>query len=128
MARIKIKHPTQTQDDKRALLAILANHNVYATKITGARDGFIILTSLENESDFVFNEECYNELTNKSFQPLMPPELKAQRTILMFSVDSDAKKHSADEITEHDYDIADYGLTEDQIQRAFADYRDRFGV
>ena len=29
---------------------------------------------------------------------------------------------------EHDYDIADYGLTEDQIQATFADYRERFGV
>ncbi len=29
---------------------------------------------------------------------------------------------------EHDYDIADYGLTEDQIQSAFADYSRRFGV
>jgi hypothetical protein len=29
---------------------------------------------------------------------------------------------------EHDYDIADYGLTEDQIQGTFDDYRRRFGV
>ncbi len=29
---------------------------------------------------------------------------------------------------EHDYDIAGYGLTEDQIQDTFTDYRQRFGV
>lgn len=29
---------------------------------------------------------------------------------------------------EHDYHFADYGLTEDQIQSTFADYRQRFGV
>ena len=29
---------------------------------------------------------------------------------------------------EHDYDIADYGLTEDRIQAEFVEYRDRFGV
>ena len=29
---------------------------------------------------------------------------------------------------EHEYDIADYGLSEDQIQNVFADYRQRFGV
>ena len=29
---------------------------------------------------------------------------------------------------EHDYDIADYGLTEDQIQDTFTDYRQRFGI
>lgn len=29
---------------------------------------------------------------------------------------------------EHDYDIADYGLTEAQIQNTFADYRRRFAV
>jgi hypothetical protein len=32
------------------------------------------------------------------------------------------------QLGEHDYDIADYGLTEDQIQATFADYRERFGV
>jgi hypothetical protein len=29
---------------------------------------------------------------------------------------------------EHAYDIADYGLTEDQIKGTFTDYRKRFGV
>jgi len=29
---------------------------------------------------------------------------------------------------EHDYDIADYGLTEDQVQTQFAEYRERSGV
>jgi hypothetical protein len=28
----------------------------------------------------------------------------------------------------HDYDIADYGLTEERINAAFEDYRSRFGV
>lgn len=32
------------------------------------------------------------------------------------------------QLGEHDYDISDYGLTEDQIQAAFVDYRERFGV
>ena len=32
------------------------------------------------------------------------------------------------QLGDHDYDIADYGLTEDQIQTAFSDYRERFGV
>jgi len=32
------------------------------------------------------------------------------------------------QLGEHDYDIADYGLTEDQIQGTFAEYRRRFGV
>ena len=32
------------------------------------------------------------------------------------------------QLGEHDYDIADYGLTEDRIQAKFADYCQRFGV
>jgi hypothetical protein len=32
------------------------------------------------------------------------------------------------QLGEHDYDIADYGLTTDQIERVFSDYRQRFGA
>ena len=32
------------------------------------------------------------------------------------------------QLGEHDYDIADYGLTADQIEAQFVDYRKRFGV
>ena len=32
------------------------------------------------------------------------------------------------QLGEHDYDIADYGLTADQIGAQFVDYRTRFGV
>jgi hypothetical protein len=32
------------------------------------------------------------------------------------------------QLGEHDYHFADYGLTSDQIQSAFSDYRERFGV
>jgi hypothetical protein len=32
------------------------------------------------------------------------------------------------QLGEHDYDIADYGLSESRIEDAFADYRKRFGV
>ena len=32
------------------------------------------------------------------------------------------------QLGEHDYEIADYGLTETEIQNAFSGYRKRFGV
>jgi len=32
------------------------------------------------------------------------------------------------QLGEHDYEIADYGVTETEIQNAFSDYRERFGV
>lgn len=32
------------------------------------------------------------------------------------------------QLGDHDYDIADYGLTEDQIQATLADYRQRFQI
>ena len=32
------------------------------------------------------------------------------------------------QLGEHDYEIADYGLTDTQIQSAFSEYRERFGV
>jgi hypothetical protein len=32
------------------------------------------------------------------------------------------------QVGEHDYDIADYGLTKDQIRAVFSSYLQRFGV
>lgn len=117
MARIKIKHPTQTQDDKRALLSILGNHNVFATKVAYARDGFIILTSLESETDSLFSEECLQSLQSKNFQPLIPPELKAKRTILLFSIDAQAMNHTPEHITTEIYRVNEF--TQNKILSVF---------
>ena len=38
------------------------------------------------------------------------------------------KEEPTAQLGEHDYDIADYGLTEAQIENAFSDYRRRFRV
>lgn len=100
MPRIKIKHKHPTIQTKDQLLTILSEHDIYATKIIPLHDGYVVLTSLEEETDKIFDTPCQNSLNESSFNALLPPDLKAKRTVLLFSVDSTIRDKSEDEIQE----------------------------
>lgn len=108
MARIKIKHLSPSRDTKSKLLEILGQHNVYASRIIPLKDGYVIITSLEEELDIVFNASCHEALRADGFSPIMPPDLKAKRTVLLFGVDEEAYSHSLEEIQEEIYRINEF--------------------
>lgn len=117
MGRIKIKHPSPTREAKGKLLEILGKNNIYAARIIPLRDGYVVITSRDEEVDSIFSPECHENLRTENFTAVMPPDLKAKRTILLFGIDEDAFDHTPEEIRDEIYRINDY--TEDCIEAIY---------
>ena len=88
MARVRIKHPARTHQVKEKLLEILAKKKIYAVDIKETRDGFAVITATEAEIDAIFTNDCTEALRESRFTPILPLQLKAQRTVLLFNLDS----------------------------------------
>lgn len=83
MARVKIKHPRPNNAARLKLLEILSVNLVYAIRITTSNDGYIILIRKEENLNKIFSEDITKSVENNNFTPILPPELKAKRTILI---------------------------------------------
>lgn len=99
MARVKIK-TANSKDPRRKskLLEILSTNNIYVTRIITVNDGFVVLTDSDSDMDRIFNNKTDKELKEKDFQPQIPPQLKANRSIKAFRVDSYIYNHTEDAI------------------------------
>ena len=100
MPRVKIKTPSPSPQKRGDLLRILATNQIYATRIIELQDGYVVLTLNDEEVDKIFQEGCKKKLEDESFTPLLPPELRAKRTVLIFNVDNQVYSHSEEEIQE----------------------------
>ena len=99
MARVKIKSENSKEHRrKQKLLEILSTNEIYVTKIIDNRDGFVIITSNEQELDKILNGTTDQILEDNNFSPQLPPELQAQRSIMIFNVDQYIYSHSAEEM------------------------------
>lgn len=87
MARVKIKHPNPTPDNRLKLLQILSLNLIYATKIITHTDGYVTLTRKEEDIDKVFSDDVTKDLQNDNFQAILPPEIRAKQTVLIFIVE-----------------------------------------
>lgn len=117
MTRVKIKQPRKTPDSKRRLLEILASHNVYTVDIKDTRDGYIVLPTRDAETDAIFQEECTKALQLQELVPVLPPKLKADRTILLFRLDNHIYENSEEDITNEIY--RNNPFTNDAIDSTF---------
>ena len=82
MARVKLKCDNTNHEKKILLLKILAENLIYATRIITVQDGFVVLTRSDEDMDKIFQGKTNEELANNSYKPVLPPELKAKRTVL----------------------------------------------
>ena len=98
MGRIRIKHDNPTSQGQLKLLQILATQQIYVTKIITTKDGYITLTKNDEDQDSIFKGQCLQELKANDFQPILPPDLRAKRTILIFNIDDTIFKHEEEEI------------------------------
>lgn len=117
MARIKLKTRNKTKDGQDKLLQILANHDVYATSIVEARDGLTITLHRNEEVDTVFTPESLTTLTNNGFQAVLPPDIKAKRTVLLFGCPNEITRHSEEELENEIQRVNSY--TEDMIEEIY---------
>ena len=100
MARVKIKHPDPNPNSKLKLLRTLSENLIYATKLIPVYDGFILLTRNDEEVDKVFKSNCLKLLKDQGFEPILPPELRAKRTVILLNVDDLITTRTEKEIEE----------------------------
>ena len=100
MARVKIKQTSPTTTTKIKLLQTLSLNLIYATKIIPVNDGYIVLTRDDDDLDKVFLKDCLQALQQENFTPILPPELRAKRSVVVFKVEDHIYERSEDEIKE----------------------------
>ena len=99
MARLKIKSDNSREPSRKSvLLEILSNADIYITKLIPVNDGFIIIT-IDEDQDKVFQEGVKTKLTENNFHTVLPPELKARRSVIIFKVDPHIYNNSESDIT-----------------------------
>ncbi len=109
MTKVKIKHPNPASaETKSALLRILGRHDVYVNRAIPVRDGLLAILTEARDSDNLFKQTTLADLSNEHFIPVLPPEIKASRTVLLFGVDSHILQHSPQEIKDELQRINDF--------------------
>lgn len=84
MTRVKIKSKgTATRERKIKLLEVLCSNGIHVTKIFTAFDGFAVLLLNEDHADTIFSTKIKEELQKYDFQPLLPPELKVKKSVIV---------------------------------------------
>lgn len=112
MARVKIKtHNSKDPRRTTKLLEILSCNDVYVTKLIPVNDGFIILTSSNDELDKIFNNTTDKKLEENDFLPQIPTELTSNRSVLIFRVDNhihgNTERNIKEEIEHHNEWVGD---------------------
>ena len=88
MARIKIKcKAPNNKDNKIKLIEILSRRDIEISRIFNTHDGFAVLTVNEHHADSIFDQETKAELSQNDFNPVMPPDLKAKKSVIIPRVD-----------------------------------------
>lgn len=66
---------------------MLSKNGIYATCIIPTPDSFITITGNESEMDQIFDGKTDAELEQDNLYPQIPPEVKANTSVLVFKVD-----------------------------------------
>ena len=100
MARIKIKTRNPPNlENKLKLLEILSSNDIEISRIFSTRDSFAVLTVHDHDTDSLFATTIKEKLEQNDFLPILPPELRAKKSVIIPRVD--------DVIYERD--VADFG-------------------
>ena len=98
MGRVKIKHPRpQELSTKTKLLEVFTNA-VRVNRLITVRDGVVVLPTTDQDADNIFAEATLRKLRDHGFEPLLPPELKAQRTVICFRLDDLLAAYTGEEM------------------------------
>ena len=87
MARIKIKCRSNTRDEKLKLIEIFGTREIEVSGFIPTHDGFVALTLSEEHADSIFNAQNKEYLESQGFRPIMPPELKVKKSVIIQRVE-----------------------------------------
>ncbi|MPC38950.1 hypothetical protein E2C01_032468 [Portunus trituberculatus] len=98
---VKKKHKnTKDGTTKTDILQFLALHHVYATRTITTTDGYVMLTRTDDDTDKILLKDITRQLKTKGFEPHIPPEMKAKRSIIMPRLDDFIYQNTKEEIRE----------------------------
>ena len=105
MPRVKIKTASSKDPRKQqSLLEVLSKNDIFITKLIPLSDGYAVITNNEDDLDRIFNPITLDDLIKKDLHPLIPPELKANRSIIITNVDNYIYNNTEDQIKEEIHD------------------------
>ncbi len=116
MARVKIKCKPNAREQKLKLIEIFGIRDIEVCGFIPTHDGFLAVTPSERQADSIFNAEAKEHLESLGFRPIMPPELKVKKSVIVPRVEdiiyerplSDIKE----ELKDHNVWIGDDGVAE----------------
>ncbi|KAK8386683.1 hypothetical protein O3P69_017858 [Scylla paramamosain] len=98
MGRVRIKHPRSKELGVRRKLLDLLAPGIKVTRLIPTHDAIIVLTPTDQDADAIFQDGLPARLAAEGFSALVPPELRAQRTIICFNLDDLVYENSPEDI------------------------------
>ncbi|KAK8391960.1 hypothetical protein O3P69_017521 [Scylla paramamosain] len=83
MGRVKINQPRPKELASCSLLPQRCELLVSSP----TTDSVVVLTATDKDTDAIFQEDVLQKLSSENFTAILPPDLKAQRTVLCFRLD-----------------------------------------
>lgn len=99
MGKVKIKHQSpQDNSTKLKLLELVAPFNIKINALHSSRDAIIVSTPSDFDSDELLSDKLTSPLEEHGFTAVLPPEVKASRSIICSKTDVMIYCHSEEEI------------------------------
>lgn len=97
--KVRIK-ATKTPSTQTNLLGICYNNNVKITKVRESDDGYLVFCSSVEDVDALFTSKVQALLSACSLNCVMPPEVRAKRSVIVRGIDSIVYRNEAHDIME----------------------------
>ena len=90
LVKVKFKlKENSTLCSQKNLLLLLNNHEVRVTGVFVKQTEIIVSCASFDDAEKIFNDECRQLLANSDFEPLLPLELKAHRSVIINNVNNE---------------------------------------
>ncbi|KAK8394291.1 hypothetical protein O3P69_006472 [Scylla paramamosain] len=89
-----------TELGTRSRLLQLLAPTVRVTRLIPTADAVIVLTATDKDTDAVFQDDVLQKLSQDNYTAILPPELKAKRTVICSRLDDLVYQHHAEELRE----------------------------
>ena len=96
--KVKIKCLNERLFTRENLLSSCFNRSLKIESVFRSGNDFTLRFNNSNEAEKIFREPIQGVLQGAHFQPILPPELKAARTVFVSRVDKEILNHSHDQI------------------------------
>lgn len=99
-------------------MEILFSRDIEVNRIFEVRDGFALLVSKDNHVDNIFTSETKQLLSDHEFNPVMPPELRSRKSVIIPRVDDLIYDRNVVDIGEEIARVNDW-ITEEDIESVY---------